>query len=86
MLLCLLYLSPGGGLSQQQIARSLNVTNSNITQLIDALVRDGWIERSVDNADRRVRNAQLTMSGRQRCADLVHDVLDFIDTSAARRR
>jgi DNA-binding MarR family transcriptional regulator len=35
------------------------------SQMIDELVRGGWIERSESAADRRVKSVELTLSGRE---------------------
>jgi MarR family transcriptional regulator, transcriptional regulator for hemolysin len=74
----MLYLSPEQALPQSEIAQSMNVSGANVTQLIDALVADGWVERIVNPADRRVTHAQLTSSGKERCAVLVPAIVDFM--------
>jgi DNA-binding MarR family transcriptional regulator len=73
-----LYLSPGHGLAQSDLAQALNVSGPNVTQLIDGLVADGWVERVVSSADRRVVHACLTPEGEDRAARLVPAVVDFM--------
>jgi DNA-binding MarR family transcriptional regulator len=74
----MLYLSPEGALPQSEIAQALQVSAANVTQLIDALASDGWVERVVNPADRRVTYAQLTDVGKERCSILVPAIVDFM--------
>jgi DNA-binding MarR family transcriptional regulator len=74
----MLYLSPEGALPQSEIAQALHVSAANVTQLIDALASDGWVERVVNPADRRVTYAQLTELGKERCSVLVPAIVDFM--------
>jgi DNA-binding MarR family transcriptional regulator len=74
----ILYLSPEQALPQSEIAQALSVSAANVTQLIDALAADGWVERVVNPADRRVTYAQLTEAGKQRCAVLVPAIVDYM--------
>src|SRR5688572_6271322 len=57
-LLRMLYLSPEHRLPQSEIAQSMRVSGANVTQLIDALEREGWVERMINPADKRVTFAQ----------------------------
>ena len=51
--------------------RRVGVTTTNITNLIDGLERDGWVERLASAADRRVTYVRLTQQGRERCEPLI---------------
>ncbi len=51
------------GLSQVQIGRSLIVTASNMTRLLDRLEREGFIERSGKENDRRVKLIRISRKG-----------------------
>ena len=66
-----IFLAEGGRLSLTEIARRVGVTTTNITNLIDGLERDGWVERQASEADRRVTYVQLTELGRERCGQLI---------------
>jgi len=79
----MLYLAPGYALAQNEIAQTLGVTGANVTQLIDGLVADGWVERSTSPADRRVTHASLTEAGRDRASRLVPAVLDYMIASCS---
>lgn len=82
-LLRLLYLSPEQALPQGEIARGLNVTSANVTQLIDGLERDGLVERVVSAPDRRVTLARLTEAGRQRCEEMVPAMVQLMSDTCA---
>ena len=56
------------GRTQQELASSLLVTKGNITQLLDAMERDGLIERQRNGRCNRIF---LTPEGRERRAALV---------------
>lgn len=62
-LLLLKYLGGKKGLSQNEISHHMIVTPSNITRLIDRLIADGYVERTVCNKDRRVKMIQITQKG-----------------------
>ncbi len=53
-----------GGLSSADVSRLLYVTPSNITGIIDRLVKKGLVERVRKNGDRRVALITLTEAGR----------------------
>ena len=56
-LLRALYFTDGHRLPQSEVARAMNVTSPNVTQLIDALEREGLVERAISESDRRVTYA-----------------------------
>jgi len=78
-----LYLSKQGGMAQSDLAQALRVSGPNITQLIDGLVAEGWVERSVSPADRRVVHARLTTEGNKRASRLVPAIVDFMQQSCS---
>lgn len=51
------------GLSQIEIGRRLIVTASNMTRLLDKLVKEGLIERLSQKGDRRVNIIRITKKG-----------------------
>ena len=51
--------------------RSLALSPAGASQLIERMVRQGWVGRLDDPADRRVRHVHLTESGRQLVADSI---------------
>lgn len=52
------------GLTLTELARSIFVTNTNITGLVDRLERDGLVERRRDPDDRRAQLVVMTARGR----------------------
>ncbi len=56
------------GRTQQELARALLVTKGNVTQLLDAMEREGLLERRRDGRTKRVF---LTDKGRCRRKDVV---------------
>lgn len=54
-----------GNCSMTDLSRSLRVTKSNITFLVDKLEAQGLLTRQSDAADRRIILIQLTEKGRQ---------------------
>ena len=63
ILLRSLYTTAAKGLTMGQIATQMNLEPNNVTQLVDALVRDGLVERESAEDDRRVVYACITPSG-----------------------
>lgn len=74
----MLYLSPEQAMAQSDIASALRVSGSNVTQLIDALVSEGWVKRVASPADRRVTYASLTPAGRTRASRLVPAIVEYM--------
>jgi DNA-binding MarR family transcriptional regulator len=70
-LLMTLLFSRDNLLAQNEISRELNVSRTNITNLIDGLERDGLVERVPNPSDRRVSYARLTERGRDVCMELM---------------
>lgn len=48
------------GASQRLVAEALDVSEVTAGRLIDRLVTDGYLQRSTDTADRRVKSVELT--------------------------
>jgi len=80
-LLRALYFSPEKRLPQNEVAREMGTSPPNVTQLLDALERDGYVARAVSETDRRVTYARLTPAGEAKCAQLVPDMVTFIEDS-----
>jgi MarR family 2-MHQ and catechol resistance regulon transcriptional repressor len=82
-LLRALYFADERRLSQSDLARELAVTSPNVTQLIDALEHEGYVERVVSETDRRVTFAHLTSAGERRCEDLVPAMAAYMEETCA---
>jgi MarR family 2-MHQ and catechol resistance regulon transcriptional repressor len=59
-ILMLLRHGPAGGMQLHDLGELLLVSRANITGVIDSLEGKGWVERVVDETDRRVRYARIT--------------------------
>jgi DNA-binding MarR family transcriptional regulator len=59
----------GESLPLSQLAERLSCVKSNITQLVDRLEADGFVQRQLAANDRRARLAELTPAGRKACQD-----------------
>lgn len=82
-LLRALYFADGQRMQQSELARALDVTSPNVTQLIDALERDGLVERAASESDRRVTLARLTRAGEALCAEAVPAMGRFMQETMA---
>lgn len=78
-LLMTLHFSRDELLAQNEISRKLNVSRTNVTNLIDGLERDGLVERIPNPADRRVSYAQLTPSGHDLCLRLMPMIVRLME-------
>jgi DNA-binding MarR family transcriptional regulator len=63
--LAALHRSPEG-MRMSQLSRKLEVSNGNVTGIIDRLVADGLVLRSIPDGDRRASVVRLTEAGRRR--------------------
>ncbi len=60
----LLVLSNHKQLTMSEISRQINVINSNLTPLVDKLIKLGYLKRQPYKKDRRVVHISLTNSGK----------------------
>ncbi len=60
----LLVLSNHKQLTMSEISRQINVINSNLTPLVDKLIKLGYLKRQPYKKDRRVVHISLTSSGK----------------------
>jgi DNA-binding MarR family transcriptional regulator len=72
------YFADGNRLSQNEVSRELGVSRTNVTNLIDALERDGLVTRAVNPADRRANYVQLTAAGLEFCSTFIPAVAQFM--------
>ncbi len=56
--------APEGGMRMGELARSVLVTESGLTRLVDRFVQRGWATRTPSPDDRRMLFCQLTTEGR----------------------
>ena len=66
-----LYFAANGTLTQREIRHDVRVTAANVSQLINALEKDGLVRREVGRPDRRVTHVFLTARGKSLAKHLV---------------
>ncbi|HOE96411.1 MAG TPA: MarR family transcriptional regulator [Candidatus Sumerlaeota bacterium] len=54
-----------GSLNQTRLGRMLLVNRSNVTGLVDRMEEAGWVQRTAESGDRRVKLIGLTARGRK---------------------
>jgi DNA-binding MarR family transcriptional regulator len=64
-----LYFAPERALRRVDLARSVLLTASGITRLLDGLQRSGWVEKKSCDSDARVSYAALTEAGAAKFED-----------------
>ena len=77
-LLLIKYLGRDKGLSQSDISHHLIVTPSNITRLIDRLIKDGYCERTTNKNDRRIKLIKITSKGSKILDEVSHGYGEMI--------
>ena len=71
------------GMAMGALSRALLVSNGNVTQLVQTLVRDGLVEMRTLPSDRRSSIVRLTDEGRERFASLAEAHHGWIDRMLA---
>lgn len=66
------------GISQIEIGKRLIVTASNMTRLIDNLIKEGYVIRSRHKTDRRINLIKITKKGRQKLENIWPGYLEQI--------
>ncbi|MGX8797372.1 MarR family winged helix-turn-helix transcriptional regulator [Fusibacter sp. JL298sf-3] len=61
----MMLLSEHKQMTMSQISKGIHVINSNLTPLVDKLIKLGYLKRHPSNLDRRVVHITLTASGRK---------------------
>jgi len=56
----LIHLWHNDGMSQRDLARSMHISPASVTNMLQRMERDGWIERERDETDQRVVRVHLT--------------------------
>lgn len=62
----------------KEIAEKLNVTSSAATQLIDGLVKNGFLEKTEGQDDRRIVNVAITEKTKKQIARMQERILERI--------
>lgn len=62
------------GISQQEIGEKVFKDNASVTRIIELLVKSEYLEREVNQNDRRKSNLKVTVEGK-RIIEKVHDLV-----------
>ncbi|MDF1726255.1 MAG: MarR family transcriptional regulator [Sulfitobacter sp.] len=62
------------GIPQARLAEAIFLDRSSLVPILEALTREGWVERQPAPQDKRVRQVFLTPNGRARLARLEEEV------------
>ena len=73
-LTCLNILEKNGTMSMSELADDLNMSNQQLTKVVDALVDFQMVERCVDPGNRRKINVKLTEHGNDTLSSLKREV------------
>ena len=84
---CLFFISNQGSTNSKKLAKALGVTPTNITGIIDRLVKQGLVSRTEDAQDRRMLVLKATVKGeglvtslRERKRSLFSKALAYMST------
>ena len=78
-----LRLIAAGPFTMSELARHKAISLPTMSKSVDMLARRGWVERFVDDADRRQTLVRPTEAGRQILADCRRQIEDLIDDKLA---
>jgi DNA-binding MarR family transcriptional regulator len=78
-LLRAIYFGDDHRLAINDLWRQMQVSRTNITNLIDSLERDGLVERVINPVDRRVIDAHLTSKGEELCAVVLPQIAAYME-------
>lgn len=73
----LVELKKSSQLTMNELSEKMNLNSSTMTRIINNLVRDGFIERSRDEGDRRIVVVSLTQSGIEAANKLEGSINDY---------
>jgi len=62
----LFYVQQSDGLSQKKLQGLLHIESASLTGIVDSLIRKGWLERTTDQHDRRIKILTFTTAGKER--------------------
>jgi MarR family transcriptional repressor of emrRAB len=64
--LCLLISGESGSASPGELADMVGTSRANMTRIIEELVQDGWVERTIASRDARRHVIEITAAGRHK--------------------
>lgn len=79
--LCLLLASESGSASPGELSEMVGTSRANMTRLLEELVDDGYIARSIDPRDARRHVISITPAGRAKALDTAPQLREPIDNA-----
>lgn len=67
------------GLTISQVSRAIMVSNGNVTAIVNRLLEEGLIVRTVDSRDRRVATVRMTRKGRAAYVRMAAAQAEWVD-------
>ena len=61
----LMHLAKNPGISQTELAKSLDVTTATVAVTLKKLEQDGYVTKKIDRADNRFHQIEITEKGKQ---------------------
>lgn len=77
--LCLLMSSETGAAAPSELSDMVGTSRANMTRMIEELVQDGWVERSIAPRDGRRHIIKVTAAGRHKVHDTVPRIAEPIN-------
>lgn len=68
------------GMKQKEIADEIRVSPSTLSEMINRLVEDGYVERKADDDDRRAKTLFLTEAGKKRAEYMLDQITLVVDS------
>jgi len=78
--IALYHLGLSDGISQRELAQSMNIKDASATRLLDRMERDGFVRREKNPQDRRITLAILTKKGKEMREKLLPEGEKFSNT------
>ncbi len=72
-------INPGQAFTTSQLAQKMDVTNAASSQMVEKLVKVGFVKRESDENDRRVTWVSLTDKGKEQLRIAYKEASDFIE-------
>ncbi|MCX7812360.1 MAG: MarR family transcriptional regulator [Pseudothermotoga sp.] len=80
----LFYLLRHGPCKMKDLAQALSMTKANITHLVDALERKGFVQRILNDLDRRIVHVYVTNYGKKIYDELIEELSKLVENVASK--
>lgn len=80
-ILCLLVANESGSASPGELSEMVGTSRANMTRLLEELIEDGFVKRSIDPRDARRHIISITKSGRAKALDAAPQLREPIENA-----